>query len=249
LRVALTNLVFNAVDAMPAGGTLTLAGRSLGDRIAVAVTDSGVGMTQEVQSRSFEPFFSTKGERGTGLGLAQVFGIMEQHGAAITVDSTPGRGTSFRLIFGAEITGAELVQSAAPEPEIGMERRLRILAVDDEPAMGSMIRRILRSDGHIVVTATSGEEALRHLTAQSFDVVISDVGMGPGMNGWDLAEEVRRRTPRVPVVLATGWGATIEPADAQAKGIDAVLAKPYLPADLKSVLAHLELPGVSVEAA
>jgi CheY-like chemotaxis protein len=126
---------------------------------------------------------------------------------------------------------------------------LRILAVDDEPAMGSMIRRMLRPDGHNVVTATAGEEALQCLAAEPFDVVISDVGMGPRMNGWELAAEVRRRQPGLPVVLATGWGATIDPADAWAKGIYAVLAKPYQPADLQNILAQLTEPHRHREAA
>jgi CheY-like chemotaxis protein len=214
LREALTNLVFNAVDAMPGGGTISLAARQDGERVVVTVTDSGIGMSAEIQTRIFEPFFSTKGERGTGLGLAQVFGIVEQHGAEIAVDSTPGYGTAFRLTFAAASPAARPVDTGTRRLQSGTRPHLRILAVDDEPAMGSMIRRMLRPDGHNVVTATAGEEALQCLAAEPFDVVISDVGMGPRMNGWELAAEVRRRQPGLPVVLATGWGATIDPADA-----------------------------------
>jgi CheY-like chemotaxis protein len=108
--------------------------------------------------------------------------------------------------------------------------------------MGNMIRRMLHPDGHTVVTTTAGEEALELLAAEPFDVVISDVGLGLRMNGWTLAAEVRQRKPGLPFVLATGWGATIDPADARAKGIHAVLAKPYQPADLHNILAQLPLP-------
>jgi CheY-like chemotaxis protein len=181
VREALTNLLFNAVDALPAGGTVLLGGRRVGDQIVVEVVDSGVGMPPEVQARIFEPFFSTKGERGTGLGLSQVFGIAEQHRAEVSVDSAPGQGATFRLTFPAaprEVLSARVLP-VSPAGSSG--RHLRILAVDDEPAMGSMIRRILRPDGHTVVTARSGEQALERLAAESFDVLISDVGMGAGI--------------------------------------------------------------------
>ena len=126
---------------------------------------------------------------------------------------------------------------------------MRVLAVDDEPAMGSMVRRILRPEGHSVVTATGGEEALHLLALEPFDVVISDVGMGPRMNGWALAAEIRQHYPELPVVLATGWGASIDPSEARAKCVDAVLAKPYQPADLEEMLARVTAPERSLEAA
>src|SRR5207244_3180993 len=114
---------------------------------------------------------------------------------------------------------------------------LRLLAVDDEPAIGHSVRRALRPHGHTVVVATSAEEALEHLATQQFDVLLSDVGMGAGMNGWELAATVRQNWPGLPIVLATGWGAAIDRDEAKARGVDAILAKPYLPADLLQVLA------------
>jgi len=114
-----------------------------------------------------------------------------------------------------------------------------VLAVDDEPTVGNMVRRILRPQGHSVVTATSGEEALELLVREAFDLLISDVGMGPGMNGWELVEHVRPAWPDMQVVLATGWGAAIDQIEAQAKGVDAVIAKPYRPVDLEHLLARL----------
>jgi len=183
------------------------------------------------------------------LRLAQVFGIVEQHDAEIAVDSTPGRGTVFRLTFATALPAALPVETQTYIAEPGARPNLRILAVDDEPAMGNMIRRILRPDGHTVVAVTAGEEALRFLETEPFDVVISDVGMGRGMNGWELATEVHRRQPELPVVLATGWGATIDPSEARTKGIHAVLAKPYPPADLLTILARLPRPDPYQEVA
>jgi diguanylate cyclase (GGDEF)-like protein/PAS domain S-box-containing protein len=237
LREALTNLVFNAVDALPRGGTIQLVARRMADHVVLEVVDSGVGMPPEIQARIFEPFFSTKGERGTGLGLAQVFGVVEQHGAQVAVESAPDHGTVFRLTFPAAPPRPLAARGLPASPTGTRARQLRILAVDDEPAMGSMVRRILRRDGHTVVTATSGEQALERLGDGVFDVVISDVGMGPGINGWELAAEVKRRWPALRLILATGWGAAIDPAEARTKGVDAVLAKPYQPADLQRLLA------------
>jgi diguanylate cyclase (GGDEF)-like protein/PAS domain S-box-containing protein len=237
MREALTNLIFNAVDALPAGGIIRLAARRVDENVVVEVSDSGLGMSTEVQERIFEPFFTTKGERGTGLGLAQVFGVMEQHYGTVAVDSSPGMGTTFRLTLPAVSTTSVLQDTAAaPSTEVP---RLRVLAVDDEPAMGNMIRRVLRPRGHSVVTATSGEEALERLADESFDVLISDVGMGPGMNGWELVERLRQSWPEMHVVLATGWGAAIDSSEARAKGVDAVIAKPYRPGDLEELLDKL----------
>jgi diguanylate cyclase (GGDEF)-like protein/PAS domain S-box-containing protein len=235
LREAITNLVFNAVDALPAGGTIRLSARGTDEEVVLELADSGLGMSAEVQTRIFEPFFTTKGERGTGLGLAQVFGVVEQHHGEIRVDSSLGCGTTFRLTFAAAAT--ERMTDSAPPVPAARAQALRVLAVDDEPAMGRMIARVLRPGGHQLVTATSGEEALERLESAAFDVMISDVGMGPGMNGWELVERVRRSWPLVRVVLATGWGAAIDPAEARAKGVDGVIAKPYRPAELERLLA------------
>jgi CheY-like chemotaxis protein len=235
LREALTNLIFNAVDALPQGGTIRLTARRRGEQVAVEVADSGVGMSPEVQARIFEPFFTTKGERGTGLGLSQVFGIVERHAGTIHVVSAVGRGTTIQLTFPA---------APAPEPvspgSAGAQaasRPLRVLAVDDEPAITSLVAQILGSAGHIVAKASSGEEALKRLAMEPFDLVVSDVGMGAGMNGWELADRVRQSWPRVRFVLATGWGAQIRPEEARARGVEAVIAKPYRLADLQRLVA------------
>jgi len=253
LREALTNLILNAVDAMPRGGTVRLRVARVGDRVRVEVSDTGSGMSPEVQARIFEPFYTTKGEKGTGLGLAMVFGVVEQHHGEIRVHSAPGEGTRFELNFPADSSGARL-EPASPDSSgarleaaafdvpktsaaAAPDRGLRVLAVDDEPSIARAVVRILRPHGHTVVAVTSAEAALEKLASETFDVLVSDVGLGAGLNGWDLVEQVRRRWPSTRCVLATGWGASIDPVEARGKGVEAVLAKPYEPAELQRLLA------------
>jgi CheY-like chemotaxis protein len=190
-------------------------------------------MSAEIRERLYEPFFSTKGDGGSGLGLAIVFGIVERHGGTISVDSTPGRGTTFRLTFPAAAR-AEGTHTLAPDPDV--PRQLRILVVDDEPALVTMLARLLTSDGHDVAVATSGEEALTVLASTPIDVVISDLGMGAGMNGWELAAAVRTLPDRPHFILTTGWGAEIEPDEAAERGALAVVSKPYRLPDLRKIL-------------
>lgn len=238
LRELLTNVIFNAVDALPTGGTIGLRVASEDGQAIVEVADSGVGMSAEVKERVFEPFFTTKGESGTGLGLAMVFRIVEQHGGQIDVRSAPGAGTTFRITL--PLANAPAEPAPTPPAQLEPPRPLRVLVVDDEPMMTRAVMRMLKPAGHAVSVAGSGEEALERLAEQTFDVVVSDMGMGLGMNGWDLADAVNRRWSSVRFLLATGWGAAIDPAEARARGVEAVLAKPYHPADLLRALARID---------
>jgi PAS domain S-box-containing protein len=234
LREALTNLVFNAVDALPRGGTIRLAARREGETVVVEVADNGVGMPPEVQARVFEPFFTTKGEKGTGLGLAMVFAIARQHAGDAAVSSEPGRGATFRLTLPAALGAPTWRREAEPPPTRPEQvAGLRILAVDDQQALAQMVADMLEPSGHRVTTCTSGEEALARLAEERFDVVVSDVGMGSGMNGFELAERIRARAPGTRIVLATGWGSVIEGEEAEQHGVDAVVAKPYRLAELR----------------
>jgi PAS domain S-box-containing protein len=235
LREALTNLVFNAVDAMPRGGTIRLSAHPVGDQVVVECADSGMGMSPEVQARVFEPFFTTKGEKGTGLGLAMVFAIAKQHGGEVAVNSVEGRGTTFRISLPAAIDHSHRQRRSDVEVpfDFAPRRALRILAVDDQPALAQMIQHMLAPEGHAVVTCGSGEEALGLLEEERFDVVVSDVGMGSGMNGFELAERIRARWPSARIVLATGWGSLIESAEAEQRGVDAVVSKPYRLVELR----------------
>ena len=239
LREALTNLVFNAVDALPTGGRISLLARRSADEVVVEVADTGPGIPPEVRARIFEPFFTTKGERGTGLGLAQVMAAVEQHQGRVEVDTAPGQGTTFRLLFPAATPREPVAAETPPEAPPPVTRPLRILAVDDEERLARLVGKILSSQGHAVTIATSGEQALAVFDRQPFDLVISDLGLGTGMNGWELADAIRERYPTTRVILATGWGAGISPQEADAHGVRAVIAKPYRARQLRELVASV----------
>ncbi len=235
LREAFSNLVYNAVDAMPDGGTIRLAARAEDGRVVATVTDSGVGIPEEALGHIFEPFFTTKGKRGTGLGLAIVYSIVERHAGTISVTSPSGRGTTVSLMIAAGAVAAAPVQLRPPQlPATG----LRILAVDDEPAITRMIAMMLTPHGYDLTFAASGEEALAIIQAapQPFDVILSDLGLGDGMDGWGLLAAVRAISPHSRFVLSTGWGAQIDPSEVVARGGDGLLPKPYRLAALLAAL-------------
>ncbi len=243
LREAFTNLIFNAVDALVNGGTIRLRALRVGDRVQAEVSDTGPGVPTELVARIFEPFFTTKGEHGTGLGLAQVAGVMARHGAELTLDSAPDRGTTFRLSFPVAQRAAAAPAPEPPVPQLAARPR-RVLVVDDEPRLRAMIDMMLRLQGHKVIQAASAEEALKLLEESGpFDLVISDVSMGSGMSGWDLADRVHERWPALIFALVTGWGAQIDPEEAQRRGVAFVLAKPYRMADLRNLVTGLSQSG------
>ena len=238
LREAITNLIFNAVDALPKGGTIKLSCRHHADQVIVRVSDTGTGMPPDVQARIFDPFFTTKGERGTGLGLPQVLTVVERHGGTVGLDSQPDRGTTFALKFPKAADGRGRGHAMAEHKVSAPLRRIRILVVEDEEQLARMAGLVLTQRGHQVVVAGGVDEALEHL-GKKFDLVISDLGLGPGKNGWDLAEAVRKRWPGTRIVLVTGWGAAIDPSEAHERGVDEVIAKPYRIADLRQVADHV----------
>ena len=243
LREALTNLVFNAVDALPNGGSIRLRGHREGEQVVLEVQDTGIGMSPEVQARAFDPFFTTRGERGTGLGLAQVLGIVQSHAGDIRVVSQPAHGTTFELRFPLA-KGASEREHEAPKPAPQVQP-LSVLAVDDEELLVRLVAISLSSLGHQVSTATSGEEALELLERARYDVLISDLGLGTGMNGWELAGTVRHRWPETRFVLATGSGPSIAVEGLAERGVDAVLTKPYQVKELRQVVSQVS--GVRAE--
>ncbi|HYE58274.1 MAG TPA: ATP-binding protein [Rhodothermales bacterium] len=231
LREVLVNLILNAVQAMPSGGILQLVTYSSGGEVGLMLTDTGTGMPPEVQARIFEPMFSTKGELGNGMGLAVAEGIVRAHEGRVEVDSMVGRGTSFRLVF-PEYRAA--LPAAAPAVAETPRARARLLVVDDEPLVRTTLLRLLRLRGHEVVEATGGEDALARGDLDSFDAVLTDLGM-PGMNGRSLATALRRQYPDLPIVLLTG---DTEPGDPD-EVITAVLAKPFRTDDLDALIQRL----------
>ena len=257
VREALTNLVFNAVDAMPQGGTLTIktrqhetekrrngetgkgplsdslpppfSGSGVGGWVEVEVADTGVGMDEETRQRCLEPFYSTKGERGTGLGLAMVFGTMQRHEGRIEVESEAGRGTTVRLIFPVRRPDA---RPGVPPEELGgyAGPPLRVLCIDDEPLLRSLVKRMLEKDGHAAEVADGGQAGLDAFRAargrgEPFDVVLTDLGM-PHIGGREVVRTVKRESPDTPVILLTGWGSPLDEEGKIPVQVDYMMSKP-----------------------
>jgi signal transduction histidine kinase/CheY-like chemotaxis protein len=247
IREALINLIFNAVDALPNGGTLTLRTRVARgadgaghDQLLVEVGDDGVGMDEETRRRCLEPFFTTKGERGTGLGLAMVYGVAKRHNAEIEIRSAAGEGTVVSLGFPVPAAGS----TAPPKRESGiaMPPRLRILLIDDDPLLLKSLRDILKADGHVVVVANggaSGIDAFRAAKArgETFAAVITDLGM-PNVDGRKVANAVKDAAPATPVIMLTGWGKRLMSEDDIPPHVDRVLSKPPKLRELREALAQ-----------
>jgi CheY-like chemotaxis protein len=233
VREALMNLIFNAVDAMPAGGTITLRARAAGECVELGVADVGTGMSPEVRTRCLEPFFSTKGEQGTGLGLAMVFGILKRHEGTIHIESALGEGTTIWLRLPRRI------QPSAPEPRpqpTGEKRRLNVLVVDDQPIARDIVSRYLKADGHRVTASGNGQEALTRIMGEAFDLVVTDHAM-PLMTGTDLALAIKGRPAPPRVVLLSGT-AEADFAGHPPDSIDAWLSKPATGDELRQAVAR-----------
>ena len=241
LREALLNLCLNALQAMPRGGKLAVSGRRVEEHAVLEIADTGVGMSAEVRERLFEPYFTTKEDGGSGLGLALVFGVVERHGGRIDVASEPEHGTIFELVFPirGEIADERAV-AIEPRPQV----ESRILVVDDEEPLLDVVARILSGGGHTVQTASTGAAGLKLMAEQPFDIVLTDLGM-PGINGWQLAETIRERGHPVSVVLMTGWGETVSPNEAKERGVDAILPKPVSRDTLLDCVARVAVAAAS----
>ena len=234
LREALTNLMFNALDAMPGGGRVVFRTGMEGERVCCAVTDTGVGMTEEVRQRVFDPFFTTKGERGSGLGLSVAYGIVARHGGEIDVRSRVGEGATFTLRLPAEREVAERPKKVPPPSPA---RKGKVLVIDDEPELREVLGEFLAGQGHTVTACADGEAGLSRLLEERFDLVITDLGM-PGLSGWEVVKRAKECRPGTPVVLLTGWADQIDPDEARARGADFLMAKPFMPEDIQAVLAQ-----------
>jgi signal transduction histidine kinase/ActR/RegA family two-component response regulator len=246
LREALINLILNATDAMPDGGTLTLrtghaleAGKGVSRRVFIEVSDTGAGMDEATRRRCLEPFFTTKGDRGSGLGLAMVYGIAQRHGADIDIISAPGEGTTFRMTFpltspAAQSTGSLRIQK--------IPKHTKILLIDDDPVLLTSLREVLVTDGHQVQTANGGgvgidafRDALK--AGKPFPVVITDLGM-PHVDGRAVAAAIKAAEPKTHIIMLTGWGQRLVASGETPPDVVAVMSKPPRIAELRQVLAE-----------
>jgi PAS domain S-box-containing protein len=223
LREALINLVFNAVDAMPQGGTITFRARREGDFVALEVADTGSGMSEEARQRCFEPFYTTKGERGTGMGLAMVHGIVRRHEGSIDVVSAPGQGTAFILRLPVVRGQVERVNPNVRPQE--MNNKLRILFAEDDTLIQEVIKDFLLGEGHSIEVACDGKEGLSKFGKGEFDLVLTDRAM-PGMNGDQLASLIKQMRPQQPIILMSGYGDLMNAAGEMPVGVDKVIGKP-----------------------
>jgi len=248
LRDALINLIFNAVDALPNGGIVTVRTRIMSAAgetaeaapgcLALEVIDDGIGMDEATRRRCLEPFFTTKGAAGTGLGLAMVYGTVQRHQARLDIESEAGYGTTVRLRFRAD--------SLAPDGSVAARRAsvpsLHILAIDDDPLIAGAVRLRLQSAGHRVATAEGGQAGidafLRARAGDPFQVVFTDLGM-PGVDGHQVAYAVKAASPDTPVVLLTGWGQRLRAEESLPANIDCILSKPPTLESIHCALAEL----------
>jgi PAS domain S-box-containing protein len=237
IREMLTNLIFNAVDAMPEGGTITMRARVDGDDVLLTVADTGTGMSEEVRRRCLEPFFSTKDQQGTGLGLSMVQATVQRHRGTIAVDSTPGLGTTFSMRLPIHTHAAATpVEETTETP-----RRLRILVVEDDPLVRMAVTEQLSSQGHTVQSATNGLEGLDTFMSGRFDLVLTDRAM-PEMGGDQLATTIKQISPTKPIIMLTGFGDLMTVKGERPPSVDAVVSKPVtldtLSAAIRQVFAR-----------
>lgn len=251
IREALTNLIFNAVDAMPEGGRLTVRTSVVQDwsgsskeiivkQVNIDVCDTGVGMSDDTKRRCLEPFFTTKGERGTGLGLAMVYGMIERHSAHIEILTEIGKGTTMRMSFLVPATVSGVVRLPAPD---AIPTKRRVLVVDDDPMVLKSLRDILEIDGHSVISADGGQAGIdsfnaAHEQGDSFSVVITDLGM-PYIDGRKLASSIKQLSPDTPIIMLTGWGQRLVEDGDSPSHVDCVLSKPPKLSELRDALRKI----------
>lgn len=229
LRDVLVNLIFNAVDAMPRGGHLTLAAEVVAGQVVLSVSDTGIGMPAEVRSKVFDPFFTTKGVEGMGLGLAVSYGVIRRHQGTFDVESEPGKGSAFYIKLPVAAMSGHTFHNANPgvmETPIRRPNMTRILVVDDEPEVLQLLQDILEDADCEAVTANDAYTGLKLFDQGNFDAVFTDLGM-PGMSGWELARAIRLKNSQVPLAIITGWGEAVSPSEREGAEVDWVVSKPF----------------------
>ncbi len=222
LRNAFTNLIFNAADAMPDGGVLSIKTKKESNTVDVEFKDTGIGMTEDTIEKIFDPFFTTKGVLGTGLGMSEVYGIIKRHNGKINVKSKVGTGTTITLNFPGVKRITSNIASALPTET----SPCRILVVDDEEYILSILNDLLTDRGHTVTTMSSAVEALNDFKENNYDIVITDLGM-PGMNGQEMAEKIKSINNSTQVILISGWALNIDENKYPGKTIDFIIKKPF----------------------
>jgi len=223
LREVITNMIFNAIEAMPEGGKIEIRTFQKEENVYIRISDTGIGMTEEVRKKVFEPFFTTKPFSNTGLGLSMSYGIIKRFGGEIEVESKIGHGTTFTIILPIGLEGKE---EGAISSIIKKGREARILVIDDEETVRGVLSQILSQGKHRVTVAENGEDGIRLFKEGEFDIVLTDLGM-PCMSGWEVGRAIKKMSPHTPVGMITGWEAEVDQAKIKENGIDFVIPKPF----------------------
>ncbi|MBS3919256.1 MAG: PAS domain S-box protein [Deltaproteobacteria bacterium] len=223
LREVITNLIFNAVEAMPQGGTIEFQTFQKGEEVHIRIADTGIGMDEENRKKIFEPFFTTKPFSNTGLGLSMSYGIIRRFNGEIRVESKVGSGTAFTIVLPVALEGREMVVS---HDLIKPGKPARILVIDDEDTVREVLEKMLSQVNHQVTVAKSGEEGVRLFGEKKFDIVLTDLGM-PGMSGWEVCKSIKKIKSSTPVGMITGWGLEVDEIKKEESGLDFIITKPF----------------------
>jgi PAS domain S-box-containing protein len=223
LREVIVNMIFNAIEALPHGGKIRIRTFKRGDRVGIEISDTGIGMTEEVKKKIFEPFFTTKPFTNTGLGLSMSYGIIKRFGGEIEVESKVGEGTTFTIILPV---GKGKKEEAPSYPTSIERRRARILVIEDEETIRDVLVRTLAQVPHEVTTAENGEKGIQLFQKERFDMVLTDLGM-PGLSGWEVCKRIKEMSPRTPVGMITGWGTEVDQEKVKETGLDFLISKPF----------------------
>ena len=226
LREAITNIINNAVEAMPHGGEIKVLTQAKGDTVAITIEDGGTGISEQIKERIFEPFFTTKGPQSAGLGISVSHGIINRHRGTITVDSVVGKGTTFTIHIPTLEKREERDKENDGETVIEKSKNARILVIDDEDNFRQLLCDILVEGGHEVELAHNGREGIELFKKKEFDLVFTDLGMSE-MSGWKVAKEIKMINANTPVALITGWNVQFQQSEMEENGVDLIVHKPF----------------------
>jgi len=235
LREVLTNIILNAVDAMPEGGKITISTKEDEDKVYTSISDTGVGMSERTKRKVFDPFFTTKRPRSSGLGMSLSYGIITRYGGDIEIDTEKGKGTTFtiKLPISPEIEEKKRRTTSSSET-----RKANILVIDDEKGVCDILKEMLSLEGHSVASSLSAKKGIELFRKKEFDLVLTDLGM-PEMSGWELAKRIKDINPQVLVAMITGWGKQVDRKEMKKCGIDFSLAKPFQQRELLELVVKV----------
>ena len=237
MREVFTNIVNNALDAMPDGGTLSFSTWSDDDNVFISIADTGKGMPEEVKRKIFDPFFTTRRPLGTGLGMSVSYSIIMRHGGRIEVESEVGKGATFNMTIPI---GKDSIQKTVPlEPAFqATTRKLHVLVVDDCDEMCVIIGNVITRDGHTVKTINNGAGAIELFGKEDFDLVLCDLAM-PDVYGYEVIKAINNSDKMPKIGIMTGWDEKLKPIDDEEFKVDFILKKPFKHVELSNHINRL----------